>query len=276
MKISGKHLKLASTELVQKITGAKIGYAGLVDLSSEIEIFMDESCDNRKNFEMGTNKTGYHSINLNFGRDIPKPQKFYDIKIVEQGDLYPETGEVYEVSVSAEVGNIFKLGTKYSEAFDLNYLDQENQTKKVIMGCHGIGITRCMAVIAETSSDEKGLKWPESVAPFKFHLVTIINPKDDEEIQNKILDLAQKIYRGELTPDLKNSVLTQIELTNSNQKLNENVLWDDRPDISFGQKVTEAELIGCPWILILTKKSLENGGIEVKNRFTGETSLVKL
>jgi prolyl-tRNA synthetase len=285
MKVSGKHLKLASEHLVKKITGAEIGYAGLINLPSEVEVYIDDSCANRKNFKMGTNKTGYHSINVNFDRDIAMPDKFYDIKMIEKGDLYPETGEEYEVFVSAEVGNIFKLGTKYTKAIDFTYTDQNNEQQLVIMGCHGIGTTRCMAVIAEMYNDEKGLKWPESVAPFKYHLVTHINKKDESGVNEKIMEIARKVYRGELvlefgeentpsglrpaTPHEGN--LNSVSAQNFN--FNDDILWDDR-DFSVGQKLNDADLLGCPWQIVITPRSLENGGVEVKSRKNGQSWVI--
>ncbi|OGK18508.1 hypothetical protein A2866_00855, partial [Candidatus Roizmanbacteria bacterium RIFCSPHIGHO2_01_FULL_39_8] len=107
-KIVGcKILKLATPETVKKVTKAEVGYAGLLDLPKTVKIFMDESMDNRINFEMGANKTHYHSMNVNFGKDLPKPKIFYDFKLAEKGDAYPETGEEYVVFKAAEVGNIF-------------------------------------------------------------------------------------------------------------------------------------------------------------------------
>jgi len=263
MKVSGKHLKMASEETVMRVTGAKIGFAGLIDLPQNAEIYMDESCQGRKNFEMGTNKTGYHSININFGRDIEMPKEFYDIKVVEKGDLYPDTGEEYEVFVSAEVGNIFKLGTKYTKAIDFNFTDENNQQQLVVMGCHGIGTTRCMAVIAENNNDEKGLVWPESVCPFEIHLVT--GSEKDGIIHEKIQSLAEKIYSKSLN---LGSYIPELSTTYE-------VLWDDR-NASFGEKMGNADLIGCPWQIVVSKRSLENGGIEIKNRKTGQSQVVSL
>lgn len=262
MKVSGKHLKLASAQKIKETTGAEVGYAGILDLPEGVEIYMDESCANRRNFEMGANKTNYHSININFGRDIPLPEQFYDIKTVQEGDLFPETGEKYEVFVSAEVGNIFKLGTKYTKSLNLTYTDKDNQQKLVVMGCHGIGTTRCMAVVAEIYSDQNGLKWPESVAPFKYHLITNINHKDDPEINSQIFELARSIYEGESEVE---------ELFEANP---ETVLWDDREGSGFGEKLKDADLIGCPWQVIISKRSLEAGGLEFKNRYTGESEIL--
>jgi prolyl-tRNA synthetase len=162
---------------------------------------------------------------------------------------------------SAEVGNIFDLGQKWVKAFNLEYLDKNNQVQYPFMGCHGIGTSRCMGVIAEIYSDEVGLKWPESVAPFNFHLISQINEKDGLEINSRIQSLAEDIYSGK-TP-LTHGLLDE-------------VLWDDRPGLSIGQKLTEAELIGCPKIFLITKRSLENGGVEVKDRATGESKIISL
>src|SRR3990167_7817355 len=109
--------------------------------------------DNRINFEMGANKTHYHSMNVNFGKDLPKPKIFYDFKLAEKGDAYPETGEEYVVFKAAEVGNIFPLGTRFADDFDYTYTDQQEKRKKIYMGCYGIGHSRIMGVLVEKFSD---------------------------------------------------------------------------------------------------------------------------
>ncbi len=175
---------------------------------------------------------------------------------------------------SAEAGNIFILGDKYTKAFNLTYQDENNELKYPVMGCHGLGTSRCMAVIAEIYNDENGLKWPESVAPFKYHLITNINPKDEAEINVKIQKLGQAIYNSTLKLNMLNS-----QFVNSQDDLGigrDEVLWDDRDGTSMGEKFKDADLIGCPWQLIISKKSLENGGIEVKNRQTMESKILSI
>lgn len=172
----------------------------------------------------------------------------------QEGDIHPETGKKYQVYTTAEVGNIYDLGTKFTEAFGIKYADENNQEQVPYMGCHGIGTSRCMAVIADIYNDENGLKWPENVAPYKYHLITNINPKDSDEVKNQILGFAQEIY----------------------QKYPDNVLWDDREGISVGSKLKDADLIGCPTQLIITARSLQNGGVEVRSRENGETKVVSL
>jgi prolyl-tRNA synthetase len=166
--------------------------------------------------------------------------------------------------ISAEVGNIFKLDDKYTKAFGVTYTASDNTKQTPLMNCHGLGITRCMGVIAEIYSDEKGLKWPEQVAPFMFQMITAVNQKDDDEINSQILKLAQEIYDGECEVDA---------LFSANP---ETVLWDDRSNVGFGEKMSDAELIGCPWLIVISKRSLESGGVELKNRHTGEVKIVEV
>ena len=184
---------------------------------------------------------------------------------------------------SAEVGNIFKLGDKYSKAFDLKIVDKNNKQIIPIMNCHGIGTSRCMGVIAEIYSDEKGLKWPESVAPFKFHLITHLDK--DETVNQKILTLANKIYKNQIKIVGKNEDFKLVDPENlddiTNFTLSDlesgagELLWDDRSGVSLGEKFKDADLIGCPFQIIISKKSLENGGFEIKRREDGQSWLIK-
>lgn len=244
--LSCRRVELATPEEIKKITGAAVGYAGLLNLPKEVKIIMDESIDGRINMEMGANKTDYHLLNVNFGRDIKKPKKFYDIKVAQNGDLHPETGEAYEVWRGAEVGNIFPLNTKFSKAFDYYYTDKNGKKKIIYMGSYGIGPSRLMGVIAEKFSDEKGLIWPEQVAPFKVHLLSLNQNKE-----------ADKIYQ--------NLATTGIE-----------VLYDDREDISAGEKFAGADLIGCPYRLVVSAKTLKTNSVELKKRSSEKFELLKI
>lgn len=148
-----------------------------------------------------------------------------------------------------EVGNIFKLGTKYSEPFDLKFKDETGQEKTVVMGCYGIGPSRLMGTIVEMSHDEKGIIWPESVAPFKCHLLTL---GEDEAVKAA----ADKLYE---------------ELAAENIQ----VLYDDRA-LPAGQKFAEADLIGLPWRLVVSAKTLDKNSVEIKKRSETETELIEL
>jgi len=224
-KIIGcKTLQLASAETVQEVTKAEVGYAGVLNLPSSVKVYFDESTSNRRNFECGANRTHYHSMNINFGRDIPEPEKFYDFKIAREGDLYPKTGEVYEVFRGAEVGNIFPLNTKFSKAFDYSYIDEQGKEQPVYMGCYGIGSSRLVGVLVEKFADEKGMIWPEAVAPYQVHLIDINSTERGQKIYNELKEHGV------------------------------NVLWDDR-DLRAGEKFADADLIGIPHRLVVSTKT---------------------
>lgn len=171
--VGAKRVVLADEATVKRVTGAEVGYAGLMNLPDEVKVVVDESCQGRVNFEMGANHTNYHSINVNWGRDLPEPQAYHDIKIAQNGDLHPESGEVYEVFTASEVGNIFPLHTKFSEALGYTYTDETGQQKPVVMGCYGLGTTRLMGVVVEKFHDDKGIIWPETIAPYKVYLARL-------------------------------------------------------------------------------------------------------
>lgn len=235
-KASGaKSLKLADEETVCRVTGAEVGYAGLLNLADDVQIFVDESCANRTNFEMGANRTNYHSINVNWGRDIQEPEAFYDIKVARLGDIHPESGKEYETKRAVEVGNIFPLESKYTDALGVYYTNEKGERESIIAGCYGIGVSRVVGVIAEHFADENGLVWPENIAPARVHLISL---GADEE--------AEVLYE---------------EL----QANNVSVLYDDR-DVRAGEKFADADLIGIPHRIVVSKKSLEQGGVEYKAR----------
>ena len=146
---------------------------------------------------------------------------------------------------AVEVGNIFKLGTKYSKPFDLNVIDEKGKKVPVIMGCYGIGLQRLMGAIVELNNDKNGIIWPESVAPFQVHLISLGKNRE-----------AEKIYKNL-------------------EKNNIEVLYDDREDASAGAKFADADLIGIPWRMVVSEKSLAGGGVEVKRRNKQKSEIVK-
>ncbi|BCX14141.1 MAG: hypothetical protein KatS3mg085_673 [Candidatus Dojkabacteria bacterium] len=243
-----KSIELLSEQEIFEKTGAQVGYAGILDLPSDIKIICDEALESMINFEVGANKTNYHTINANWGRDIQKPEQFYDIKVTKEGDLNPKTGKPYKYFKAAEVGNIFPLEIKFSKAFDFNVTNEKGEQEIVYMGCYGIGVTRLMGVIAEVKSDYKGLVWPIQIAPYHVHLLNIGN-KETEAFRK-----AESLY---------NSLIEQ----------NVEVLWDDR-DEAPGKKLNDADLIGIPIRVVVSEKSLSNGGYEVKLRNKNEVMLL--
>jgi prolyl-tRNA synthetase len=232
-------LKLATPETVKRVTGAEVGYAGLLNLPKNVRIFMDESMKGRKNFEMGANRTNYHSINVNFGRDLPEPDQFYDFKLAKAGYKTKE-GKILVEKRGVEVGNIFQLGFHYSSRMvGASFRDKEGKEQPYYMGCYGIGLARTLATIVETSNDEKGIIWPEAVAPYQVHLVGLN-------------DTAEHVYK----------------------KLQEKgiaVLFDDR-DVSAGEKFADADLLGIPVRLVVSNKTGEQ--IEYKRRADKEAKLL--
>ncbi len=247
--VGAKSLKLAAEETVKRVTGAEVGYAGLLNLPNDVKIVVDESCANRVNFEMGANRTNYHSINVNWGRDLPMPDEFVDIKVAKEGDAYPDTGEIYEVFTVAEVGNIFSLGTSKSEPIGLKFMDEDGQEKPVVMGSYGIGPARVMGVIVEKYADDRGIIWPENIAPYKVYLASLGE-------SDNVLQAADNLY-DEL------------------EKAGVAVLYDDRREARAGEKFADADLIGLPYRIVVSDRSLQNGQFEVKRRSSQEAQLLE-
>jgi prolyl-tRNA synthetase len=188
---------------------------------------------------------------------------------------------------SAEVGNIFKLGDKYSKAFDLKYTSKTNESKPVLMTCYGIGTSRCMGVIAEEYSDENGLKWPKSVSPFDLHIVTHYSLKDETETIKKIKEIAELFYNGTIRIMESKGVIKLLDLNNRSH-VQDYVLsdlitnkpeafWDDRTGkVGFGEKLKDADLMGMPYQVIITRRTLENSEVEIKRRSDGQTVQIKI
>ena len=196
-----------------------------------------------------------------------------------KGQSIPEN---LKVAKSAEVGNIFKLGTKYTDAFKVKITGENNQQITPIMNCHGIGTSRCMGVIAEIHSDEKGLKWPKSVAPFEYHLITNLD-KNNEIVNEQILTLANKFYTGHVRLFEDSGEIVDYDNLDDRNKMplsewarHIEILWDDRLKNNLGEKLKDADLIGIPVQIIISKRSLENGGVEVIDRLTGESKIIKI
>lgn len=233
--LSAKSIAMATEEELKTITDGSFGSLGPVNMNAKVII--DNEVASMSNFVCGANITGYHFINVNLKDfDIYKQG---DIVNIKQGDVCPKCGGNIYFKRGIEIGNTFKLGTKYSENLGLNYLDENNKLKPVYMGSYGIGVARCMAALAEQKSDDKGLIWPISIAPFKVCIV-IINTKD--EIQSS---LGQELY----------------DLLNEN---NIDVLLDDRNE-RVGVKFNDMDLIGIPYRVTVGKKANE-GIVELKSR----------
>lgn len=242
--LNAKEISFANDELIAT-SNAVPGYTGPIKLNAKVVI--DEEVLKMKNFCCGANKEGYHYINANV-KDI-NYDIVADIVNVKEGDICPNCGGRLYFKKGIEIGNTFKLGTKYSEALGLNYSDEFNKLKPVVMGSYGIGLGRCMAAVVEQHNDDKGIIWPDAIAPFKTSIV-IVNTKD--EIQNTV---ANDLY-DEL---MKNNIDT---------------ILDDRNE-RLGVKLNDMDLIGVPYRIVVGKRASE-GIIELKRRDSDENLEIKV
>ena len=220
-----------------------IGPKGMTD----IQIIADETVKDMKNFVVGINETDKHMVGANLEDLCIKDLQYADIRLVERGDFCPQCGKPLCVTRGIEVGNIFKLGTKYSKPMNAVYTDVDGKTKPYVMGCYGIGVTRTAAAAVEAHYDEHGIKWPISIAP--YHL-TIIPVNILDELQMKVAN----------------------ELYEKLQKAGVEVVLDDR-DERAGVKFKDADLIGFPY-RITVGKTINEGLVEFKTRETGEVDKI--
>ena len=230
-----KNVELASFLEDKEVTGAEVGFAGPIGL--DIPIIIDYEVLNMKNFLVGANKTDYHYKNVNL-EDF-NYLKVADIRNISMEDVCPKCGAKLTFKHGIEVGNTFKLGTKYSEAMNLYYADHDNNMQPVVMGCYGIGIARIMAAIVEQNYDEDGIIFPKEIAPFDVAII-VVDIKDEKQmlLANMIYDFYQK------------------------KKID--ILLDDR-NIRVGIKFKDIDLIGIPKRIVVGKKSDQNI-VEIKLR----------
>ena len=232
--LKGNELNFADDELIAT-SNAVPGYCGPIDLNCKVVI--DKEVLEMRNFVCGANQKGYHYINVN-PEDI-KYDLVGDIVNTKDGDLCPLCGKPLKFTKGIEVGNTFKLGTKYSKSMNLQYADEENKLQDVWMGSYGIGIGRTMAAIVEQSHDDKGIVWPDNIAPYKY-IILLMNSKDETQIK-----VANDLYE-------------------KFNEIGEEVILDDR-DERPGVKFNDAELIGIPYRITVGKKAGE-GIVEFKHR----------
>ena len=242
--LGANEIGFANDELIAT-SNAVPGYTGPIGLNAKIVV--DAEVINMKNFCCGANKEGYHYINANikdFNYEIVG-----DIVNVKEGDTCPNCGGKLIFKKGIEVGNTFKLGTKYSESLGLNYLGDDNKTHPVVMGCYGIGIERILSAIVEQNNDEKGIIWPINVAPYKIAIV-VINPKEEQQ-----LAVGEKLYK-------------------TFNDLGIDTLIDDRTERA-GVKFNDIDLIGIPIRITIGKKINENI-VEIKLRKEQESRECKV
>jgi len=239
-------LELAEPAMVREITKAEVGFAGPVGLS--IPVYVDHEVTMMKNFVVGANETDYHYKNVNINKDFEATQ-VADIRIIETGDACPKCGQPIKTAMGIEVGHIFKLGTKYSEALGLTALNENSENTTVIMGCYGIGVTRCISAAIEQGHDENGIIWNPAIAPYQVSVVPV-NHKDEEQVKN-----AEEIYNTLLDKGIE-------------------ALIDDRPERA-GVKFKDSDLIGIP-VRIVVGKKISEGIVEYKLRTDAEAKLMSV
>jgi prolyl-tRNA synthetase len=236
-----------ATEAEISAVGAVPGYASPVGLQNVL-VIVDDAVPHSPNLVAGANEEGYHLLNTNFGRDY-QADHVIDIAAAQDGDACPACGLPLRAVRGVEVGNIFKLGTHYSDSMGCTYLDANGQSHPVVMGSYGIGVGRLLACIAEDHHDEHGLIWPISVAPYPVHL-TVLAGKGNSDT----LDIAEQLYT-----DLRSAGIE--------------ALYDDRTE-SPGVKFNDADLIGLPIRLTVSERAIKAGGVELKRRDLAEREAV--
>ncbi|HZC33077.1 MAG TPA: proline--tRNA ligase, partial [Candidatus Bathyarchaeia archaeon] len=234
-----------------KAAGMEPGYGSPIGAHGTT-VVVDDLVAMSPNLVAGANREGVHYRNVNVGRDFT-PDVTADITNVQEGDPCPTCGSPVILRNGIEVGNIFKLGTKYTDAFGATYLGEDGEAHPIVMGSYGIGVGRNVACIVEAHHDDKGIVWPAEVAPYAAHLVSIGGAREP-----RVAEVAARLH------DLAAAAGPRRE-----------ILWDDR-DESPGVKFTDSELLGMPWILTVSPRSLAAGGIEVTERATGERSTMPI
>jgi len=234
-------LKMATAEQVRAATGCEPGFIGPAGLA--LKLYADRAAAQASDFVCGANRRDVHLTGVNWGRDLPEPE-VVDIRNVVPGDPSPSGKGTLGIARGIEVGHIFQLGRKYSQAMNATVLDEQGQSVTMFMGCYGIGVTRVVAAAIEQNHDDKGIIWPEPIAPFTVSLIPINLQKSE-----RVREVAEHLY-GELTA-------AGIE-----------VLFDDR-DARPGVKFADDELLGIPHRLVVGDKGLDRGAIEYKCRADG-------
>ena len=245
-KVLGQEtVALADHNTIEHVTGAHVGFAGPVGL--KIKIIADQAVSILRNFVTGANKSDAHLLNVNTERDF-RIDQVANVRYVTRGDTCPKCNCELDVSQGIEIGHVFKLGTKYSDALKAKFLDANGKEKSTIMGCYGIGVNRIIASLIERSHDENGIVWPLSLAPYQVIIIPVnVNDTNSMKMANSIYD----------------------DLTN-NKGID--VLLDDR-DQRPGVKFKDADLIGIPIKIIIGKKFTETKELEIKLRKSGEIFL---
>ena len=240
--------RFASDEEIKTACHSPVGYLGPVGLSPAIQVLADRTVANMCDFICGANEAGYHLTGVNWGRDLPEPV-VADIRNAVVGDPSPDGKGALEICRGIEVGHVFQLGTRYSEAMKCAYLDENGKSQPMVMGCYGIGVTRLLGAAIEQGHDEKGILWPISMAPFELVICRV--GYDKSEMVRQAAD--------ELHHQLQNAGI--------------DLVLDDRGERP-GAMFADWELIGVPYRLVIGERSLKEGNVEFQGRGESTAQLV--
>ncbi len=244
--VGASELVLASPSAIQEITSGPVGFSGPVGL--EIPIYADQELYFEEALVVGANQADMHITGLHLGRDVSQAKQA-DLRNVAPGDPCPRCGGDMVFARGIEVGHIFRLGTKYSQAMGATYLDAEGQTKPIVMGCYGIGVSRIVAAAIEQGNDDFGIIFPLPIAPVSVAVLPL-------DVEGEAMDKAQAIYDGLWAAGV-------------------DTLLDDR-DLRPGVKFKDADLLGIPLRIVVGKKGLKQGKVEFKRRAGGEVEMLEL
>ncbi|MCE5037910.1 proline--tRNA ligase [Staphylococcus auricularis] len=239
-------VEIASEDDIVNLLGAHPGSLGPIT-DKDVKVYADNHVQDLTNLVIGANEDGYHYVNANADRDFTV-EAYSDFRFITEGEPLSDGSGAAKFAEGIEVGQVFKLGTKYSEPMNATFLDDQGKAQPLIMGCYGIGVSRTLSAVVEQNSDDRGIIWPKAVSPFDLHIITV-NPKKEEQ-----RELGEELYA----------------------QFNENydVLHDDRKQ-SPGVKFNDADLIGIPVRIVVGKKAGE-GIVEVKRRDTGDSEEVSI
>jgi prolyl-tRNA synthetase len=247
--LTADFLELTPIEEAEKLSGAISGFIGPVEL--DFPMYADKSLEGAYNLTCGANKTDYHHFGFKPDRDLKQFKGFFDLRMAIEGDLCPRCKKGrFQAFRGIEVGQVFKLGTKYSASMGCTYLDADGAEIPMVMGCYGLGVTRTISAVIEQNYDADGIIWPWPVAPYHVHLLCL----DSTDVE--ILNIAEKLE--------KTLEVNGIE-----------VLLDDREGLSPGVKFKDADLLGFPLRVVVGAKGLKDGYVELRDRRTKETLKVK-
>jgi len=247
--VGAENLELAEPEVIEKVTGAPVGFAGPVGMVEKIPIWADRDVQQMSNSVTGANRSDTHYTGANLNRDF-QVDHFADLRNAVDGDPCPRCSSKLALRYAIEAGHVFKLGTKYSEALGAKFLDDKEQLHPIIMGCYGIGVNRILAGLIETCHDDNGVIWPVPLAPYEVLLVPLkINDDETMKVANQLHD----------------------ELTAAGVE----VLMDDR-NARAGVKFKDADLLGIPLRVVLGPRGLKDGKLEVKWRWDEEPEMIAL